>query len=73
MLWHKVWGKAEMKHTKRYARIGDGVELWCGNRLVAKSPHRSANFSMEPCKCGMEVKTIGSSPDTDKVLEDERK
>ena len=58
-----------MKHTKQYARTGNGVGLLCGNKLVASSPHRSVNFSIEPCECGMEVKTVGCSPDTDKIQE----
>lgn len=61
------------RHTKQYTRIGDGVGLWCGKKLIASSPHRSANFSMEPCECGMEVQTIGCSPETDEVQEYERK
>ncbi len=71
MLWHKVRGQAEMRHTKQYA--GNDVELRCNGKLIASSTYRGTNFSLNCPKCGMEVQTIGCSPETDKVLDYERK
>ena len=58
------------KHKKVYSKYGNGVELRCGEELIASNPHRGANFSFDGCPiCGMEVTTIGCSPETDKVEE----
>lgn len=62
-----------MKHKKHYKSSGTGVVLLCGNKVVAESPTRNSNFSMEPCECGMEVRTIGCSPETDEVQEIKRR
>ncbi len=58
------------RHKKVYAKYGDGVELRCGDEIIASNPYRGANFSVSGCPlCGMEVVTIGHSPDTDEVQE----
>ena len=60
-------------HTKRYTKKGNGVELYCGDKLVANSSCRDANFIISSCSvCDMEVQTIGHSPETDKVQEYKR-
>ena len=61
-----------MKHSKRYKRVGIGVELLCGTRVVADNDTtRFANWSLLPCPiCDMRVWTWGHSPDTDMVEED---
>ena len=59
-----------MRHSKRYKRTGTGVELFCSGEVIADSPYRDSNFSITNCvKCGMDVITIGHSPETDKVKE----
>ncbi len=59
-----------MKHNKRYKRTGTGVDLLCGTEVIADNPYRGTNFSVYGCPiCGMEVRTIGCSPDTDRIQE----
>lgn len=60
-----------MRHRKRYKNIGTGVELLCGNKVIAFDDYTYlANWQVCPCpECGMDVQTIGSSPETDKVQE----
>lgn len=58
------------KHRKVYKPIGDGVELRCGDRVIASNDDKLTNFSCSGCPvCGMEVLTQGHSPDTDAVYE----
>ncbi len=60
-----------MKHSKRYKRAGNGVELLCGTRVVAgNDTTRFANWQLRPCVCGVDIQTTGDSPDTDRVLEE---
>ena len=75
---HNIYGfeaildkrRREMKHSKRYRRTGDGVELLCGNKIIASNGFRLANFSISRCpNCDMYVETTGSSPDTDSIWE----
>ena len=59
-----------MQHTKRYKRVGTGVELLCGNKVVAETDKTYlCNWQLSPCPCGVEVWTIGHSPETDEVME----
>ncbi len=59
-----------MKHSKRYKRAGIGVEIFCGNTLIASSPHICWNFCIDICPiCGGFVETTGVSRDTDRVQE----
>lgn len=59
-----------IKHKKQYARKGYGVEVRCGDTLIASSSFRFTNFSLSSCpECKMEVQTVGCSPETDKVEE----
>lgn len=63
-----------MQHKKVYKSKGNGVNLLCVNKVVADSPWRYANFSITNCiGCGMDVETIGHSPETDKVNEYSRR
>ncbi len=59
-----------MKHTKRYKRTGTGVELLCGDKVVAENKATCfANWQLSPCECGIDVMSTGCSPDTDRVYE----
>lgn len=59
-----------MRHKKQYRRIGVGVELLCGDKIVAfNDKTRFANWQISPCECGMDVQTTGDSPETDRVEE----
>ncbi len=61
-----------MNHTKRYNKKGD-AELWCGERVVAGGSFPQANFWLQPCYCGVDIQTIGTGPETDRVIETRRK
>ncbi len=59
-----------MKHSKQYKRTGVGAELLCGKKVVAfNDKTRFVNWQLSPCECGMDVWTVGHSPETDRILE----
>ncbi len=59
-----------MRHKKRYKRTGIGVELLCGDKIVADSDASYlVNWHLSPCECGIDVSTTGDSPATDRVQE----
>ncbi len=62
------------RHKKLYDFFGTGVVLTCGNiDIVASATGKDSNFMISNCpKCGMEVQTIGTSPETNKVMEWQR-
>ena len=58
------------QHSKRYSLYEDGVQLYCGDKMIMENSHYLSNFMTSCCIfCGMEVATIGHSPDTDIVQE----
>ena len=65
--------KVKTKHWKSYR--GNVVTLMCGeswwnSKIVAGGNWPQANFQLSDCpECGMEVTTIGHSPDTDEIHE----
>lgn len=59
-----------MRHKKLYKKTGEGVILTCDGEIVASAPHRGTNWTIDGCsRCGMHVRTIGCSPETDKIEE----
>lgn len=56
------------RHWKSY--YGNSVTLMCSSKVVAGGCWPQANFQLSNCPgCGMEVSTIGHSPDTDEIQE----
>lgn len=62
-----------MRHKKLYNIYGIGVGLFCGRKKIAGNLWRDVNFQISNCpKCGMEVTTIGHSPETNEAQEYQR-